>query len=90
MIHDHLDGSANCIECQGRCKLEGAELRLTQIARVYVESRNLGAPPTWWLVEKILTFYGHGGIPGTDLRRLEAAELEIDPERGPRIKQEGC
>lgn len=32
-IHDHFDGSAHCVECQGKCKLTGADLALTQLVR---------------------------------------------------------
>lgn len=36
-IHDHFDGSANCIECGGACKLEGDSLALTNVVRAYFE-----------------------------------------------------
>ncbi len=33
LVHDHFDGSAHCVECQGECRLAGHELFSTQIIR---------------------------------------------------------
>ena len=33
IVHDHFDGSANCIECRGRCRLTGADRALTEMVR---------------------------------------------------------
>lgn len=32
-VHDHFDGSANCIECKGWCKLHGTEMAYTALVR---------------------------------------------------------
>lgn len=36
-VHDHLSGSANCVECKGRCQLQADELALTQLVRFVLE-----------------------------------------------------
>lgn len=33
IIHDHFDGSAHCVECQGPCKLTGAARIATELVR---------------------------------------------------------
>lgn len=33
MIHDHFDGSANCRQCAGRCRLQGDARAVTELAR---------------------------------------------------------
>lgn len=37
VIHDHFDGSSNCVECGGECQLTGGNLLATQLARSLVE-----------------------------------------------------
>lgn len=32
-IHDHFDGSMHCVECGGRCTLEGDERIVTELVR---------------------------------------------------------
>lgn len=44
--HDHYDGSSNCRECGGRCRLEGAERHLTNVVRWYFETQIAGGR-TW-------------------------------------------
>lgn len=36
-LHDHFDGSANCVECKGPCKLKGQELLSTELLRMLFE-----------------------------------------------------
>ena len=33
MIHDHFDGSAHCVECEGQCRLTGDARTATELAR---------------------------------------------------------
>ena len=33
MIHDHFDGSANCVQCGGECRLDDASMAFTAIFR---------------------------------------------------------
>jgi hypothetical protein len=42
IIHDHFDGSANCVECGGTCKLTGEALQLTRLVRYTIEFFALG------------------------------------------------
>jgi hypothetical protein len=36
-VHDHFDGSAHCVECEGPCKLAGDALELTRMVRFVLE-----------------------------------------------------
>ncbi len=36
-VHDHFDGSAHCVECQGYCTLTGSDLHLTRVIRFALE-----------------------------------------------------
>jgi hypothetical protein len=36
-IHDHFDGSAHCVECQGPCLLTGEDRTVTELARHIME-----------------------------------------------------
>jgi hypothetical protein len=56
-VHDHFEGSAHCVECEGPCALTGVERALTEMVRwrlerqpwltlMEVESlKNVGADP---------------------------------------------
>lgn len=37
MIHDHFNGSAHCVECQGQCRLTGDERAVTALIRFTLE-----------------------------------------------------
>jgi len=37
-IHDHFEGSANCVECGGFCQLSGEDLETTRFFRFALES----------------------------------------------------
>src|SRR5690606_11582489 len=45
-LHDHFDGSAHCVQCNGPCTLTGANLFATDIIRNIAEQwvRNVGFP----------------------------------------------
>ena len=50
MIHDHFDGSAHCVECDGPCKLTGDSLHLTQVVRAYFEECAITRRKPWpWM-----------------------------------------
>ena len=36
-VHDHFEGSFNCVECGGRCKLTGSDLAYTALTRAIFE-----------------------------------------------------
>lgn len=36
-VHDHFDGSANCVECHGPCRLSGEACELTRLLRWILE-----------------------------------------------------
>lgn len=36
-IHDHFDGTAHCVQCQGPCRLTGDDLAVTRLVRWTVE-----------------------------------------------------
>ncbi len=38
IIHDHFNGSANCVECQGVCELTGGDQALTHLVRCLCEA----------------------------------------------------
>lgn len=42
VIHDHFDGSAHCRDCDGPCRLEGADLTVTHLVRSIFESAGAG------------------------------------------------
>lgn len=37
MIHDHFDGSAHCVECEGPCRLQGDDRLVTNLVRWVIE-----------------------------------------------------
>lgn len=41
IIHDHFDGSARCIECEGPCRLRGTDLDVTVLVRFTLEREAL-------------------------------------------------
>lgn len=41
MIHDHFDGSANCVECRGPCKQTGDERTITDLVRWIFEEAEM-------------------------------------------------
>ncbi len=45
-IHDHFDGSGNCVECGGKCQLRGADRIATELVRWHFEewARDVGFP----------------------------------------------
>jgi hypothetical protein len=44
-IHDHFGGYAHCVECEGSCRLTGAELGYTALVRALFEGEWYGAQP---------------------------------------------
>lgn len=57
-IHDHMDGSAHCVECAVKCKLEGAEMVLTALVRWLLESESLGYGKLAYQPKKFLIEHG--------------------------------
>lgn len=80
-VHDHFDGSANCIQCGGPCELEGSDLFLTEIVREMVEAWDLHGQHPAYMVQ--LKFDKHG----IHLTEALKACRSVNPHRGPRIKQ---
>lgn len=50
-IHNHSHGSANCVECEGNCKLEGTAMVLTGLVRWMFESEIYGRSKIGYAVE---------------------------------------
>lgn len=48
-IHDHFDGSAHCVECQGQCRLPPAELLATGLIRDFCEQWASGYSRPWMM-----------------------------------------
>ena len=57
-IHNHSNGSANCVECGGHCKLQGAEVVLTGLVRWIFESERLTGSRMAYQVEAQLSKIG--------------------------------
>lgn len=43
IIHDHFDGSAHCVECQGPCNLGPDDYAVTQLVRYVFECGATGS-----------------------------------------------
>jgi hypothetical protein len=41
-VHDHFDGSAHCVECQGFCQLTGADMAYTALVRALFDGEAWG------------------------------------------------
>ena len=80
-IHDHFDGSSNCIQCNGPCQLEGTDLFLTNVVRQMVEAWDLhGQHPAYMVQMEFDKHHVH-------LREALNACRSVNSDRGPRIKQ---
>jgi hypothetical protein len=51
-IHDHFDGSANCVECEGACSLSGDARWLTEMVRWLLAGRAHKGAPFLTVLEK--------------------------------------
>jgi hypothetical protein len=60
-VHDHFDGAADCIECQGICRLTGADMAYTALVRTLFE----------WEA------YSGGRIPLVTIRQLQRAGVDV-------------
>lgn len=60
-IHDHFDGSANCVQCGGKCQLTGADLFATALIRFAFE----GAAMTG------------NGLPYVMVSQMESAGVDV-------------
>lgn len=38
-IHDHFNGCAHCVECNGDCRLKGDDLKVTRLVRFVMEQQ---------------------------------------------------
>lgn len=47
-IHDHMDGSAHCIECKGPCKLTGEDCALSAFVRFALERSAIDGRRELW------------------------------------------
>lgn len=47
VVHDHFDGSAHCVECDGDCRLIGSDLLATKLVRNWMEY--VALQPKWWM-----------------------------------------
>jgi hypothetical protein len=63
-IHDHFEGSAHCVECQGRCTLAGEELAVTSIFR--------------YLFEYLQIWEWHNSVPPLMARPLLELGVPVD------------
>jgi hypothetical protein len=55
-IHDHLDGSAHCVECGGSCRLTGDDLEVTRLVRFITEYFAMShVAPRWSFIDDALT-----------------------------------
>jgi hypothetical protein len=53
-IHDHFNGSAHCIECEGQCQLTGADRLVTNLIRFIFEQWASGyCTPSLMLTETL-------------------------------------
>jgi hypothetical protein len=72
-IHDHFDGSANCVECGGPCQLDGSDLLATQLLRIGFEYAALSGSIPPMIYEFVLE---HADI---DWRPLWKRAVETTP-----------
>jgi hypothetical protein len=49
VVHDHFDGSAHCVDCDGPCELSGDELHVTRLVRYVLEFAE--APHHGWILD---------------------------------------
>ena len=64
-IHDHFDGAANCVQCGGDCRLEGAELAFTALLRYLFDGEA----------------YGSGFLPAMAIAHLRRIGVDVDAFR---------
>lgn len=46
-VHDHFDGSSNCVQCGGECRLKGPNLVVTELVRWMLEDAAMRHPGAW-------------------------------------------
>ncbi len=63
-IHDHFDGSANCIECNGPCRLKNADMVVTELVR--------------WMFDRWARGYNSAGPDHMQRATLERAGVDIE------------
>lgn len=61
--HDHFDGSARCVECEGPCRLTGDSRALTEMVRWCLEVR-AGRGTAWLNVMEMGTLEAVGADVG--------------------------
>jgi hypothetical protein len=73
LIHDHFDGSANCVQCNGSCKLEDVRLMATELVRWMFERWALNYPGSEPDMMVMSTFEKFGlDVNGAKARALES------------------
>jgi hypothetical protein len=81
-IHDHFDGSSNCVECGGPCTLTGDSLHLTRLVRHLLASRVVRDGRAWIGDAVRLTIAEAGGDPDRLARRAEETLPSFMARRG--------
>lgn len=71
-IHNHFNGSAHCVECNGSCCLTGMDKHLTQYVRYTMEY--LDMQHGGWLPSQIEEAFA--GMYGSDWREFRKSAVE--------------
>jgi len=60
VVHDHFDGSAHCVECNGDCRLTGGNRLATQLVRYWFEQAAM--QPVFWIAPCAMDSLGKVGV----------------------------
>jgi hypothetical protein len=77
IVHDHMDGSAHCVECGGTCVLTGADLLVTRMVRFLLAQESIS--PKWFIPPMIESSLREQ-IGESRLAELRARERQTTPD----------